>query len=160
MKKTKCSQGLPIKPYEPELQALRLKNKELLYEYNVLTRPSDKATKERLILKIFGKTVGIPQVNSPFYCDYGKYIEVGANFFANYNCTILDNGGVKIGDNVMFAPNVSLYTVGHPLHPELRNQGWEQAKPIVIGNNVWVGGNVVILGGVTIGDNVVSVLVP
>ena len=62
---------------------------------------------------------------------------------------------MKIGDNVMFAPNVSLYTVGHPLHPELRNQGWEQAKPIVIGNNVWVGGNVVILGGVTIGDNAV-----
>ena len=153
--KDKMLSGLAHQPYEPELQALRLKNKELLYEYNVLTRPSDKATKERLILTIFGKTVGIPQVNSPFYCDYGKYIEVGANFFANYNCTILDNGGVKIGDNVMFAPNVSLYTVGHPLHPELRSQGWEQAKPIVIGNNVWVGGNVVILGGVTIGDNVV-----
>lgn len=80
---------------------------------------------------------------------------MGENFFANYNCTILDSGGVTIGNHVMFAPNVSLYTVNHPLDPELRKDGWEQARPIVIGNNVWVGGNVVILSGVTIGDNTV-----
>lgn len=153
--KDKMLAGLAHQPYEQELKELRLKNKALLYEYNILTHPSDHAAKARLILSIFGKAANTPHVNTPFYCDYGKYIEVGENFFANYNCTILDNGGVKIGDNVMFAPNVSLYTVGHPLHPELRLAGWEQAKPILIGNNVWVGGNAIILGGVTIGDNVV-----
>ncbi len=153
--KEKMLSGLAHQPYSAELREMRLQTKELLFEYNVVTRPSDKAEKERLILRLFGKATDTPQVVAPFYCDYGRFIEVGRNFFANYNCTILDNGGVKIGDNVMFAPNVSLYTVGHPLDPQLRNAGWEQAKPIVIGDNVWVGGNVVILGGVTIGDNVV-----
>ncbi|GJH41910.1 sugar O-acetyltransferase [Pasteurella canis] len=145
--------GLAHQPYDNELAELRLRNKELLYEYNILTRPSDKKNKERLILTILGKATNTPHINSPFYCDYGQFIEIGKNFFANYNCTILDTGGVRIGDDVLFAPNVSLYTVGHPIDPELRKAEWEQALPIVIGNNVWIGGNVVILGGVTIGDN-------
>ncbi|MFK3619362.1 sugar O-acetyltransferase [Pasteurella multocida] len=147
--------GLAHQPYDPELAEMRLRNKELLHEYNVLTRPSDKQTKARLILSILGKAANTPHINAPFYCDYGQFIEVGKNFFANYHCTILDTGGVKIGDDVLFAPNVSLYTVGHPIDPELRKAEWEQALPIVIGNNVWIGGNVVILGGVTIGDNTV-----
>ena len=108
-----------------------------------------------MILEIFGETGNTPHVNAPFYCDYGCFIKVGKNFFADYHCTILDNGGVEIGDNVMFAPNVSLYTVGHPLDSALRQQAWEQAQPIKIGNDVWLGGNVVVLPGVTIGDNVV-----
>lgn len=91
----------------------------------------------------------------PFYCDYGRYIEVGSNFFANFNCTMLDAGGIKIGDNVLLAPNVGLYTVGHPLDAGLRNQAWEDAKPIVIGDNVWIGAGCTIVGGVTIGDNAV-----
>lgn len=91
----------------------------------------------------------------PFYCDYGFHIEVGDNFFANYNCTILDVGKVEIGDNVMLAPNVAIYTAGHPLHPVSRNSGYEYGIPVKIGNNVWIGGNVVITPGVTIGDNVV-----
>lgn len=153
--KEKMLSCLAHQPYSQELREMRLHTKELLFEYNVLTRPSDKAAKARLLAQLLGKAGKGIAVNSPFHCDYGQFIEVGDNFFANYNCIILDNGGVKIGDNVMFAPNVSLYTVGHPLDPELRNAGWEQAKPITIGNNVWIGGNVVILGGVTIGDNVV-----
>lgn len=153
--KEKMLAGLAHLPEAPELKTMRLKCKDLLFEYNYLTRPSQKEEKARLICEIIGKYGSVPHINSPFTCDYGELIEVGKNFFANYHCVILDNGGVKIGDNVMFAPNVSLYTVGHPLDAELRNQAWEQAKPIVIGNNVWVGGNVVILGGVTIGDNAV-----
>lgn len=153
--KEKMLAGLAHQPYSAELARLRLETKERLFEYNTQTRPSDEAAKVRLISAIFGKAKNTPHVNAPFFCDYGCFIEVGENFFANYHCTILDSGGVKIGDNVMFAPNVSLYTVGHPLHSQLRNDGWEQAKPIVIGNNVWVGGDVVILPGVTIGDNVV-----
>ncbi len=92
-------------------------------------------------------------INPPFYCDYGTHIEVGKNIFINYNCTILDVGKVRIGDNCMFAPNVSIYTAGHPVHPAVRNTLYEYGIDITIGNNVWIGGNVVICPGVTIGDN-------
>lgn len=91
----------------------------------------------------------------PFHCDYGKNIEVGENFFANYNCIILDVAKVTIGKNVMFAPNVSIYTAGHPIHPDSRNSGYEYGIPVTIGDNVWIGGSVVINPGVTIGNNVV-----
>ena len=91
----------------------------------------------------------------PFYCEYGTHISIGKNFFANYNCTMIDVAKIKIGDNCMFGPNVSLYTAGHPVHPETRNSGYEYGKSITIGNNVWIGGNVVILPGVHVGDNVV-----
>ena len=80
---------------------------------------------------------------------------MGENFFANANFVILDVAKITIGKNVMFAPNVSLYTAGHPLHPETRNSGWEYGIGISIGDNVWVGGNVVINPGVHIGNNVV-----
>lgn len=91
----------------------------------------------------------------PFYCDYGFHIEVGDNFFANYNCTILDVGKVKIGSNVLLAPNVSIYTAGHPIHPDSRNSMYEYGIPVEIGDNVWIGGSVVICPGVHIGKNVV-----
>jgi acetyltransferase-like isoleucine patch superfamily enzyme len=94
-------------------------------------------------------------INPPFYCDYGTNIEVGKNFFANYNCTILDVAKVKIGDNCQLAPNVAIYTAGHPLHPVSRNSAYEYGKEVVIGDNVWIGGNTVICPGVHIGDNVV-----
>lgn len=94
-------------------------------------------------------------MEQPIYFDYGCNTEVGENFFANANCVILDVAKVTIGKNVMFAPNVSIYTAGHPLHPETRNSGWEYGIGISIGDNVWVGGNVVINPGVHIGNNVV-----
>lgn len=94
-------------------------------------------------------------INPPFYCDYGTYIEVGKNFFANYNCTILDVAKVKIGDNCQMAPNVSIYTAGHPIHPFSRNSMYEYGKEVTIGDNVWIGGNTVICPGVTIGHNTV-----
>ena len=88
-------------------------------------------------------------------CDYGYNIEIGENFYANHNLIILDGNKVEFGDNVFIAPNCSFYTAGHPLNAERRNKGLEYAKPIKVGNNVWIGGNVVVLPGVTIGDNVV-----
>ncbi len=92
-------------------------------------------------------------INPPFYCDYGTRIRAGKNLFINYNCTIIDTAIVTIGDNCLFAPNVSLYTAGHPLHPVSRNSLYEFAKPINIGDNVWLGGGVTVLPGVTIGSN-------
>ncbi len=91
----------------------------------------------------------------PFRCDVGTNIIVGKNFGANYNCTILDVAKVTFGDNCLLAPNVSIFTAGHPLHPDSRNSGYEYGIEVHIGNNVWIGGNSVICPGVTIGDNCV-----
>lgn len=109
---------------------------------------------KKIISSLFGKC-GKAMVNPPFYCDYGFNIEVGENFFCNYNCTMLDVSKIKIGDNCLFAPNVSIYTAGHPVHPDTRKSGYEYGRAVTIGNNVWLGGNVVVCPGVTIGDNVV-----
>lgn len=98
------------------------------------------------------QTEETPFINPPFYCDYGNHIKVGKNFFCNYNCTILDVGKVTIGDNCLFAPNVAIYTAGHPIHPDSRNSLYEYGIDVTIGNNVWIGGNVVVMPGVTIGD--------
>lgn len=107
-----------------------------------------------IVKELFGKSDGA-WVNPPFYCDYGFNIEVGRNFFANYNCTILDVAKVRIGDNCQMAPNVAIYTAGHPIHPATRNTLYEYGIEINIGDNVWIGGNTVICPGVRIGDNVV-----
>lgn len=108
----------------------------------------------KLVTELLGKSEGA-FINPPFYCDYGFNIEVGKNFFANYNCTIIDVAKVTIGDNCMLAPNVSIYTAGHPVHPESRNSLYEYGIKVTIGDNVWIGGNSVILPGVTIGSNTV-----
>ena len=122
--------------------------------YNTTDR-SDFETLAKLARGFLGKSGNNVFINPPFYFDYGKHIEVGDNFFANYNCTILDVAKVKIGNNVMFAPNVAIYTAGHPLHPEARNSGYEYGISVTIGDNVWLGGNVVVTPGVKIGNNVV-----
>lgn len=94
-------------------------------------------------------------INPPFYCDYGSHIKVGKNFFANYNCTIIDVAAVTIGDNCQMAPNVAIYTAGHPVYPSVRNSSYEYGKAVTIGDNVWLGGNTVVCPGVHIGSNVV-----
>lgn len=125
----------------------------LTQKLNTMDRSDFDGIKE-VVKELFGKSDGA-FVNPPFYCDYGKNIEVGKNFFANYNCTILDVAKVRIGDNCQLAPNVSIYTAGHPIHPDTRNTLYEYGIEVTIGDNVWVGGNVVICPGVHIGDNVV-----
>ncbi|OBX06088.1 galactoside O-acetyltransferase [Gallibacterium salpingitidis] len=147
--------GLPHNPYDETLSSMRKRTKQLLFQLNYHLSPSQQEERLQLLQQLLGSYGKNLHINPPFFCDYGSHIDVGDNFFANCNCTILDNGKVTIGNNVMFAPNVSLYTVGHPLDPELRQQGFEHTKPIVIEDNVWIGGNSVILGGVTIGKNAV-----
>ena len=93
-------------------------------------------------------------INQPFRCDYGKQIRIGRKFFANFNFTVLDEAFVTIGDNCFIGPNVSIYTACHSTDPEERNSRMEWAEPVAIGNNVWIGGSVTILPGVTIGNNV------
>ncbi|MAM17928.1 MAG: sugar O-acetyltransferase [Christiangramia sp.] len=128
--------------------------KELLFQFNNLP-PSEIRERNEILKKLLGKTGKNFYFEPPFRCDYGYNIEIGRNFYSNYNLTVLDCASVKIGDNVMLGPNVQLYTAGHPIHHEKRNELWEYAKPIKIGNNVWIGGNTVINPDVTIGDNVV-----
>jgi len=146
--------GLPYKAWLDGLAEERMENKKKIYEYNHCL-PDEGEKIDKLIRDILGKAGESIHVEAHFHCDYGKNIEVGDCFFANYNCTILDVGKVIIGNNVQFAPNVSLYTAGHPIHPDSRNSGYEYGIGITIGNNVWLGGNVVVNPGVHIGNNVV-----
>lgn len=127
--------------------------RQLTQKLNTMNRADFSGLKE-VVKELLGKSDGAV-INPPFYCDYGKNIEVGKNFFANYNCTILDVGKVIIGDNCQMAPNVAIYTAGHPVHPAARNTLFEYGMDVFIGNNVWIGGNAVICPGVRIGDNVV-----
>lgn len=138
--------------YDTELLKERNACADLCYEYNAL-RPSQIKERDSLIRKIFGKCDKDLCVQQPFHCDYGYHIEVGNNFFLNYNAVLLDCAKITFGHDVFVAPNCAFYTAGHPLDVEQRNQGLEYAYPIHVGNNVWIGGNVVVLPGVTIGDN-------
>jgi len=126
--------------------------KDLIAEYNAI-RPTDNESKDRMIRRILGRIGKEIIVNQPFYCDYGKHIEVGERFFANFNFTVLDEANVRIGDDCFIGPNVSIYTACHSTDPVERNSRREWAEPVTIGNNVWLGGSVTILPGVTIGDN-------
>ena len=129
------------------------RTRKILYRLNTVD-PSDFDEIGRLVKELFGKS-DKAFVNPPFYCDYGFHIETGKNFFANYNCTIIDVARVTIGDNCQFAPNVSVYTAGHPVHPDSRNSLYEYGIGVSIGDNVWIGGSTVILPGVHIGSNTV-----
>ncbi|MFD0770581.1 maltose acetyltransferase domain-containing protein [Bacillus sp. CGMCC 1.60114] len=118
--------------------------------------PETKHEERRAIVKeLFGSTGDSIHIESSFKCDYGYNIHVGENFYANFDCVILDVCPVVIGDNCLMAPGVHIYTATHPLNPIERASGVEFGKPVTIGNNVWIGGRAVINPGVTIGDNVV-----
>lgn len=136
------------------LIAERLDCKELCHDYNSL-RPKNMAAREELMRRILGTIKGEFLIEQPFWCDYGYNIHIGRNFYANHNLVILDEARVTFGDNVFVAPNCGFYTAGHPIDAKERNQGLEYARPITVGDNVWIGANVCVLPGVSIGDNCV-----
>lgn len=140
--------------YDEELMNERIKAKDLCYEYNHL-KPSQINERTEIMKKLLGKTKDNFLIEQLFECDYGYNIEIGENFYSNHNLVILDANKVVFGDNVFIGPNCGFYTAGHPLDAETRNKGLEYAKPIKVGNDVWFGGNVVVLPGVKIGNNVV-----
>lgn len=127
--------------------------RKILQELNFADR-SDFDKLSAIVKELLGESEDA-FINPPFYCDYGSHIKVGKNFFANYNCSIIDVAPVTIGDNCQLAPNVAIYTAGHPLHPVSRNSMYEYGIEVTIGDNVWIGGNTVILPGVHIGSNTV-----
>jgi len=138
--------------YDPQLIAERMECKELCRDYNDL-RPKETEKRTSLLRRLLGNTKSNILIEQPFYCDYGYNISVGENFYANFNLVILDGAKVTFGDNVFIAPNCGFYTAKHPEDPTERNKGLEYARPITVGNNVWIGANVNVLPGVSIGDN-------
>ena len=152
--KEKMLAGEVYSAVDPELIEELMATREKIFEYNSL-RPSETQRMKEIIKELFGH-VGADDflLNQPFRCDYGKQISIGKRFFANFNFTVLDEAPVTIGDDCFIGPNVSIYTACHSTDPVERNTRQEWAKPVTIGNNVWIGGSVTILPGVTIGDNV------
>ena len=139
---------------DAELVEMQLKKFRFMDAFNE-TRYEDFAERERLARELFAHVGKNVMINKPFHCDYGSNISIGNNFFANYGCVILDVNKVSIGNNVFMAPCVCLYTAGHPIDKDIRNENLEYGWPITIGDDVWIGGSVVINPGVTIGSNVV-----
>lgn len=152
--KEKMLAGMPYSAVDAQLLEELNAVKEIIHRYNSL---SPSCAEERLsILKGLLGHIADDEiiVNQPFYCDYGKQISVGKRFFANFNLTILDEARVTIGDDCFIGPNVSIYTACHSTDPVERNTRIEWAEPVTIGDNVWIGGSVTILPGVSIGNNV------
>lgn len=139
---------------DQELITERLRCKELCHEYNLLS-PLQTEKRNEILRRLLRKTGTQFLIEQPFYCDYGYNIEIGENFYANINCVILDEAKVTFGNNVFIAPNCGLYTAGHPFDVEQRKRGLEYARPITIEDNVWIGAQVCILPGVTVGEGCV-----
>ena len=116
--------------------------------------PAD-PTLQAMLREIFGSVGERVRVKPPIYCDYGRHVHIGDRFFSNFNCTFLDVAEIRIGNDVLFGPNVAIYTAGHPVHPDTRARGYEYGAPVVIGDGVWIGGSVVVCPGVTIGAGIV-----
>lgn len=152
--KEKMIRGKLYDPTDPTLAKDRLRAREFSRVYNQ-TKETEIEKRTGMIRGIFGFVGGDIAIEPSFRCDYGYNIHVGKNFYANFNCVILDVCEVRIGDNCMIAPGVHIYTATHPIDPIERNSGKELGKPVSIGNNVWIGGGAIINPGVNIGDNVV-----
>ncbi|MFG6497121.1 sugar O-acetyltransferase [Fictibacillus sp. UD] len=148
---------------DPELMELAFRAKKLIETFNN-TSVDETEEKERILKKLIGNMGEGVWIEKPFFCDFGKNISIGRNTFINYNCVFLDNNKITIGENVLIAPNVQIYTASHPIKVSERiNTNPQQneapyrtyTKPVKIGNNVWIGGNSVILPGVSIGNHTV-----
>lgn len=147
----KMVNGEPYNAAAPEIIKKLYAVKDAVWKFNQLP-PSAMEERENALRNLLGHCGKRPLVNSPFRCDYGCNISLGDNFFANFNLIVLDEAPVVIGDHVFLGPNVSLLTPCHPTDPEQRNAGIQWARPIHIGDNVWIGGSVTVLPGVTIGE--------
>ena len=146
--------GLEYCYVDPELNAHKMRAAVLCQELNAAD-VRDAAGRDALIRELLGSVGARPRILPGFYCDNGKLISVGDDFLANYNVTILDRAPVAIGDSVLIAPGTVITTVNHALDPGKRRENICTAKPITIGNNVWIGANCTVLPGVTIGDDAV-----
>jgi maltose O-acetyltransferase len=141
-------------PLDAELSAARRRARDLCQALNN-SRDEEEALRARLLKELFGSSGESPWIQPPFYCDYGANITLGDKVFFNFNCVVLDVTTVKIGSYTLCGPNVQIYTAMHPIDAAERRRGLEFAKPIEIGDDVWVGGSAVICPGVTIGSRAI-----
>jgi maltose O-acetyltransferase len=139
---------------DPQLEVDHARAQELLERYNA-TRHADRGEREGLLRSLLGRVGDGVVVRPPFRCDYGSQITIGAGTFVNYDCVMLDVAPIRIGSACQIATCVQLLTATHPIDPEARRLGWESAQPIAIGDNVWLGGGVIVCPGVTIGADTV-----
>lgn len=140
--------------YNPEFEAEIVKCKDKCYKYNQLN-PNDRENQGKILQELLGKMGNEVIFTPPFWCDYGYNISVGDYFYSNHNLVITDGAKVTFGDNVFIAPNCCFTTAEHAIDPDQRKAGMEIAKPITVGNNVWIGAGCTVLAGVTIGDNTI-----
>ncbi len=159
----KCLAGEPFDGSAPEIAAMVVRNKDLLRLLRE-TDYADNEAKQRIYNRMFGSIGNDVYIDIDFRCEYGRNIHFGNNVIVNMNCTFLDNGRISIGNNVMIAPDVRIYTATHSVHlsermPPRKHPGESIcktiARPVIISDGVWVGGGTVILPGVTIGENAV-----
>ena len=146
--------GDPYLAADPVLVQEARRAQELLHEYNA-TAPSETARRWRVLIELLGSLGEGTEIRPPFYCDYGYQTHIGARTFVSFGLVALDVARISIGDDVQIGPRVQLLTPTHPLEPAARRAKWESAEPITIGDNVWLGGGVVVCPGVTIGADTV-----
>lgn len=152
--KDKALMGLEFMRGNPDLKQQRDHAEMLCFEYN-MTSPSNTEKKQQILQTLIKDAKEGCYIKSPFICEYGDYISLGRNFFANYNCKLMDGGKISFGDDVLIGPDCTFVTAAHPTDPERRRAGYMIFKPITVGSNVWFGAGVTVCPGVTIGDNCV-----
>jgi len=145
--------GLPYNPDDDELEEDRQRSQSLCQTLNALS-PRDERARLEVLAELFGRPVEAI-IRSPFFCDYGYNVEIGKGVFINFNCVILDTYRVAIGDRTLLGPNVQLLAALHPMDVEERRTGIESGRAVVIGEDVWLGGGVIVCPGVTISDGTV-----
>lgn len=147
--------GLVYNPADPEILKEQMKRLDMVYEYNA-TRPIEPEKRQKLLKEMFADIGENCYIEPPFHANFGgKFVHFGKNVYANFNLTLVDDTTITVGDYTMLAPNVVLATAGHPILPSLREKGYQYNLPIKIGRNCWLGAGVIVLPGVTIGDNTV-----
>ena len=139
---------------DPALAADFARAQELLDRYNH-TLHSERDEREEILRELLGNVGKAVDIRAPFRCEYGTRVSIGDGTFFNYDCLILDVAAVTIGTACQIATRVQFLTATHPIDPEPRRRGWESGEPIVVGDNVWLGGGAIVCPGVTIGDDTV-----
>lgn len=152
--KEKALAGLVFKRGDKDLQRQREATEALCFEFNH-THPSDSIKRNEILDQLIKNKKENCYIKAPFICEYGEYITLGKNFFANYNCKLMDGGKIIFGDDILIGPDCTFVTACHPTDPIKRKQGYQQFKNILVGNNVWFGSSVTVCPGVSIGDNCV-----
>ena len=142
-------------PGDPEILEEQIQYQEKLYDYNQ-TRPSEQEKRTNLLKEMFAEIGENCYIEPPFHANFGgHHCHFGKNVYVNYNLTAVDDTHIYVGDNTMIAPNVILASAAHPLDPEERRKGYQYNKPVHIGKNCWLGAGVIVVPGVSIGDDTV-----